>query len=133
TTTTLQNKQAVFLYILYTTECTENKQNKGHNMTKNYTTSTRTFSFPNSGHSVRKLISSLEDMDPNTPVAQHIEYHSDDDIDFSFVQTNNSKLTVSHLLRILPRLGTRFTVIDEKLEFYHDFSDIQHHPEIYCI
>ena len=68
---------------------------------------TRTFSFPNGGHSVRKLNASLRDLG-DTIVSIAYEETGFDDFDIWYEENPNG-IKASILADVIQTLGTRFT------------------------
>ena len=68
---------------------------------------TRTFSFPNAGHSVRKLNASLRDLG-DTLVSINYEETGFDDFDIWYEENPNG-IKASILADVMQTLGTRFT------------------------
>ena len=68
---------------------------------------TRTFSFPNDGHSVRKLNASLRDL-ADTPVSIAYEETGFGDFDIWYEENPNG-VKASILADVIQTLGTRFT------------------------
>ena len=107
-------------------------------------TSTRTFSFPNEGHSVRKLVASLRELGelPVTLVINEvINFSAPDNIGYevSFTNDKYSNAPANLLATKLLTLGTRFTLKEEgrypnnyqTLTFHTDFADIMANPDTY--
>ena len=111
-------------------------------------TTTRSFTFPNGGHSIRKLVRSLNQLG-NVTVTPVVEYSDNyyNDIEFYFrvatseeieylKQFNNANLfNAVKLAQILPTYGTRFVVTGEPshfdIKFHREWRDIQSNPEFY--
>lgn len=94
---------------------------------------TRIFSFPNAGHSVRKLSLELEKLE-DTPVSLKIEFNEVfGEYELSFIENPNSKVIASKLAKKILTLGTRFTinVYTSEITFSTDFDDILSNPETY--
>jgi len=71
-------------------------------------------------------------MDPSIGISLCYEWEDNGSCDISFIERNSAEITVQQLINVLPRLGTRFTLVNRELKFYFDFDDILYYPEIYC-
>ena len=91
---------------------------------------TREFQFPNGGHSIRKLYAELISLG-DTPVKLNITKPSaSGHFQVKWVE-NKHGVNATKLANKLATVGTRFTVINGKLEFYTDYRDIEANPEFY--
>lgn len=107
---------------------------------------TRTFTFPNGGHSVRKLCESLKELG-DTRVALCVEntqnqYDEEYTQEVSFVETftqyDHGQFNARKLAEKLKTLGTRFRLVETspkyfELKFDTDFDDIKAYPEFYGV
>ncbi len=118
----------------------------------NDTQRTRKFTFPNGGHSVRKLAESLKELgDVNVflIIDEDVRYGERSQVVYFEVDSKYSKVNALALADKIITIGTRFTVKDGgtytvkqldgtietkhhySLEFHTDFSDIMANPNTY--
>ncbi len=100
---------------------------------------TRAFSFPNRGHSVRKLSEALEELG-SARVSLKWSYASCDDLDFDvwFEEDHDGDYIAQKLAKKIKNLGTRFVAdIDDSgnvaLGFYTSWDDFKAYPKFYDI
>ena len=104
---------------------------------------TREFSFPNNGHSVRKLVSSLRAMGDVTVTLEYRPcMYGGEDFDMWFQVTDRHglarvKFNTLKLADKLETMGTRFTAVIKfdrvQLSFYTKWNDIACHTEQYGV
>ena len=102
----------------------------------------RTFTFPNGGHSVRKLVNELmkhPDMRCNIIVRDNEVFDSNWEVYVDF--TPKGKFIAHKIANKLKSMGTRFIVERRNTRygpmydwsFHHDFDDLLAYPEFYDV
>ncbi len=104
---------------------------------------TRTFGFPNNGHSIRKLVVSLRELGSIKVILKYepCQYHNMNNFDIWFEETDSPNnyyvFNASKLADKLLTLGTRFTAelqYDQiQLSFHTEWDDIAQNPQQYNV
>ena len=104
---------------------------------------TRTFGFPNNGHSIRKLVVSLRELGYINVILKYepCQYRNPNNFDIWFEETNSSDnccvFNAFKLADKLLTLGTRFTAelqYDQvQLSFHTKWDDIAQNPKQYNV